>query len=268
MRKLTAGLRLYWVLASASVRAAMQYRFDFITSTLIQVLMGTYDFLLVAIILSRFHTVAGWTIYELGLLFAVSRTGRGIYRVFCEELEQFERYIVRGEYDSVLTKPLPSLFVLLSRRVDLTRITLVIQGVAIGALSVPPLVRSGQFSPGQIGWLVLASIYYAVLTFVVGLATAAAGFWIVRIEELQVFAQNAPDTAALYPLDLYPAWLKFVLVTVLPFGLGNYVPVVYLLGKGGTWLNLAWPFIGCLVGLTVSLALWHAGEKAYHSTGS
>ena len=29
LRKLSAALRLYWILASASVRAAMQYKLDF-----------------------------------------------------------------------------------------------------------------------------------------------------------------------------------------------------------------------------------------------
>ncbi len=126
--RLLAGTRLYWVLASASLRAKMQYKFDFVTSTIIQALMGTYDFFLVAVILWKFREVAGWDIYEIGLLFAVSRVGYGFYRVFCNELEQFEGYIVRGDFDSILIRPWPSLFVLLSRSVDLSRLTWVVQG--------------------------------------------------------------------------------------------------------------------------------------------
>lgn len=266
--RLLAGTRLYWVLASASLRAKMQYKFDFVTSTIIQALMGTYDFFLVAVILWKFREVAGWDIYEIGLLFAVSRVGYGFYRVFCNELEQFEGYIVRGDFDSILIRPWPSLFVLLSRSVDLSRLTWVVQGAGIGAISLPHLIGTGRLTWGSLLPLLGAATCSGLLYFAVGLATASAAFWIVRIEELQVFTQNAPGTATLYPLDIYPGWLKVALLTVLPLGVGNYVPVVYLLGKGGTWVNLVWPVIISAVSLAVANRMWHAGEAMYHSTGS
>jgi len=267
-RRVLAALKLYWILASASVRAAMQYKFDFVTSSIIQAVTGAIDYYFVAVILWKFKTIAGWDIYEVGLLFAVSKIGIGIYRVFSEELEQFERYMVTGDFDSVLVRPWPSLLVVLSRRVDLSRLSLALQGMGVAAVCVPQLLRSGKLTWGDIGFLALACACSAVLFFVVGLAAASAAFWITRIDELQVFTQNAPATATLHPLEIYPGWLRVVLLTALPFGVGNYVPVRYLLGKGGTWMNLVWPLIACAVGLTVSLKLWHAGEAAYQSTGS
>ena len=71
--RLLAGIRLYWILASASVRAKMQYKFDFVASTLAQSLMGMYDYLIVAVILWKFRTVQGWDIWEVGLLYGVDR---------------------------------------------------------------------------------------------------------------------------------------------------------------------------------------------------
>lgn len=266
--RLWAGIRLYRILSAASVRAKMQYKLDFITSAIIQALMGAYDYFLVAVILWKFQNVAGWDIHEIGLLFATSRIGYGFYRVFCNELEQFEGYIVRGDFDSMLVRPWPSLFVLLSRNVDLSRIGWVIQGVGIAAVSIPNLLRDGRLSVQSLPYLVMSCVCSGLLFFGIGLATASAAFWIVRIEELQVFAQNAPSTASLYPLDIYPRWLKVALLTALPLGVGNYVPVVYLLGKGGSQMNLAWPVVAAVATLTVANRLWHAGEMAYHSTGS
>ncbi len=62
-------LRLYALLISASVRAKMQYKLDFLASTLLEGLMGTYDYMVAVVALWRFHTVAGWDIYEIGLLY-------------------------------------------------------------------------------------------------------------------------------------------------------------------------------------------------------
>jgi ABC-2 type transport system permease protein len=190
------------------------------------------------------------------------------YRLLGEELDRFENYIVRGDFDSVLIRPWPSLFVLLSRNLDLTRVTWVIQGAAVGWISAGPLLARGTLTWAGVLQLVLASIWTACMYMAVGIATSSAAFKIVRIEELQVFTQNAPGTAVLYPLEIYPGWLRFVLLTVIPLGVGNYIPVRYILGKGGTWWNLALPPIVAVLSLYVSVLLWHAGEARYHSTGS
>lgn len=266
-RFLAAG-RLYWLLLSAGVRAKMQYKFNFISSTLIQVAGGLYDFSLIAVLLWRFKSIHGWNIYEVGVLYGVSRVGYGLYRIFGNELERFESYIVRGDFDSMLVRPWPSLFMLLSRNVELSQISLVIEGAGVGGVSAMSLVRTGALRWTDVGWLLYASLASACLYTAVAIATASAAFHIVRIEELQVFTQNAPSTAGLYPLDIYPAWLKYMLLTVIPLGLGNYIPVKFLLGKGGTWFNLAVPALACVLSLRVANRLWHLGESRYHSTGS
>lgn len=266
--KISSALKLYLVLISASIRSKMQYKFDFVANSLIQAVMGAYDFLFVAVILWKFRMVDGWNIYEIGLLFSVSNIGWGIYRVFCSELDRFETYIVRGEFDSVLIRPWPTLFVLLTRNIDLSRITWILNGVGVALISIPKLMRIGIFSWFDIGYFLLAVLWEGCLFAAVGLATASAAFWIVRVEELQVFTQNAPKTAVQYPLQIYPGWLKTVLLSVIPLGIGNYVPMVYLLEKGGTPVNLLIPAVVSPLALYFAGKLWHLGETRYHSTGS
>ncbi|MGI6666613.1 MAG: ABC transporter permease [Bacillota bacterium] len=268
VHRLSAVVRLYVLLISAAVRAKMQYKFDFVTSTLLETLMGTYDYLIAVVALWRFHTVAGWNIYEIGLLYSVSKIGWGLYRAFLEEVDRFEGYIVRGDFDSILIRPYPSLFVLASRNFAVTRLSYVIQGAAIMVISLRPLLRSGVLNWAGVVHLALALLWTTILFCAVGIATSAAAFIIVRIEELQVFTQNATSTATLYPLEIYPAWLRNMLLYFIPLGVGNYIPVRYLLGKGGTWLNLAAPGVAAFVSLAVAVRLWHIGEARYHSTGS
>ena len=266
--RLLAGIRLYWILASASVRAKMQYKFDFVASTLAQSLMGMYDYLIVAVILWKFRTVQGWDIWEVGLLYGVAKIGWGIYRTIGEELDKFENYIVRGDFDSVLIRPWPSLFVLLSRNLEITRFGWILEGLTVGSISVAHLLETAGLTWRAVPLLGFYAAVTACLYLAIGIATSSAAFKIVRIDELQVFTQNAPGTAVLYPLDIYPAWLRFVLLSVLPVGVGNYIPVRYILGKGGTWLNLALPPVVAAVSLCVAGLLWAAGERRYHSTGS
>ncbi len=262
------ALRLYVKLVGASVRSRMQYPFDFIASLLIQAVMVLYDFVLIAVILWRFTSIASWDIYEVGALYAVSRLGFGLYRLFCNELDRFEAYIVRGEFDSMLVRPWPSLLTLLSRNLDLGRMSWIVQGIGVMAVCLPALLRRGSLDMWGALMLLACSVLSLALFAAVGLATASAAFWIVRIEELQVFTVHAPGTASLYPLDIYPGWLRNLLLTVLPVGVGNYIPCVYLLGKGGSWLNLVVPPVWAAICLLAAYRLWRLAETRYHSTGS
>jgi ABC-2 type transport system permease protein len=263
-----AALGLYLKLLGSSARAKMQYRFDFLASTTIQTTMGLYDFLLVAVILWRFKTVAGWDIYEVGLVYASARIGYGAYRMICNELERFEHYIVTGEFDSILIRPYPTLFVLLSRDFDFTRVTWMVQGAALLTPCAAPLITKGTLNLAGLFGVMLTCVWSFLLHAAVALGTAAAAFWIVRIEELQVFTLNATSTATLYPLDIYPGWLRAVLLYVIPLGMGNYVPIRYLLGKGGSILSLFLPPVVAVCSLLVAYRLWRWGEANYHSTGS
>jgi len=262
------GIRLYWILVSASVRAKMQYKFDFISTLVIQGLMGMYDYFIIAVVLWKFRSVQGWDIWEIGLLYSVSRIGWGMYRTLGGELDRFEGYILHGDFDSVLLRPWPSLFVVISRNLELTRAAWILQGIGVGSVSVTYLLASGKLGWTDIAYLFWASIWTSGLYAAVGIATASAAFKIVRIEELQVITEHAPDTAVLYPLDIYPTWLRYILLTVIPLAVGNYIPVRYILGKGGTWLNLALPPFAAAAALYVASRLWRAGERLYHSTGS
>lgn len=197
-------LKLYRKLLSAAIKARMEYRFDFLSSLFIQAAMGAYDFLFIAVMLWRFGNIRGWNIYEVALLFAVSRLAFGLYRTFFSELDRFEYYMVSGDFDALLIRPWPSLLVLLSKDFDLTRINWSIQGMALGSYAVWGLVRQGVLTPLELAYLPVAVAESICLFVAVSLATSACAFWIVRIEELKVFTMNAPSSAALYHWISFP----------------------------------------------------------------
>lgn len=256
------------MLVSASLRGKMQYRLDFLGSTLVQAIMGADTMVFIGAMLWRFGPVMGWSIFDIGMLYAVSRMGNGVYMLLCNELDRFETYMVNGDFDMLLIRPWPTLFTLLARGVGIDRLAFVAQGVAAAALTAPRLVAAGAIGGWDALWLLASVAWSAMLYFAVGLATAAAGFWIVRIEELQVFTMGAPSTATAYPLDVYPSWLQWVFVTLLPLGLGSYVPLRFILDKGGSPLDLLWPALACPVAVWAAVKLWKAGEAHYMSTGT
>ncbi|WP_159882126.1 ABC transporter permease [Paenibacillus puerhi] len=262
-----AAARLYFLLIRASIRSRMQYKFNFVLSSLLAALIQISDFLILAIVMNKFGAMRGWSLYEVGYLFAVMTLSKTLYRTFANEVHNLEKYLVGGELDQLLTRPVPILFALFTQNFRLLPGEFIQGGFVLG------WAMNGMLRSGQIGWIALPYTLLAVGTgavilFAIGLATATVGFWITRITELQNITEDAARTAAQYPLVLYPGWLKSILLFVIPVGLVSYAPSLFILrGEYGGWLLAA---IGgaALIVLAASLQFWRYGLTKYQSTGS
>jgi ABC-2 type transport system permease protein len=261
-------MNLYLKLLSGSLRSRMQYKMNFLVSSLSYGLIMAVDFVLLAAILQRFDDVKGWNLYEVGLLYGISSVAITLYRVFGVEIHNFERYMVEGEFDSLLIRPVSPLSLLLTKNLDLSRIGGTVQGVIILVISFIGL-RLDSFDMFLLLLYIPVSIISGtVICFSLGLLTATIAFWTQRIKDFQTFTLYAPFNAANYPMNIYPGWLKIIFFTVIPVGFMNYTPILFLLHKGGSIWNLALPPAVALVFLSLSLRFWHFGIRHYHSTGS
>ncbi|WP_410769936.1 ABC transporter permease [Fontibacillus sp. BL9] len=265
--KLRSCLAMYRLLIKTSIKSRMQYKFNFMLASVLAALIQISEFLMIAIVLAKFGAIKGWSIYEIGYLFAVMTLSKTLYRTFADEVHHLEKYLVGGDFDQLLTRPMPVLLALMPQNF---RIMLgeVLQGGFILCWSL-----GGMMHSGQVGWAAVPCTLFiiftgAVILFSIGLATATIGFWTTRIEELQNFTEDAARTAAQYPLTLYPKWMKSLLLIVIPVGFVNYVPSLYILkGELGAWVLPALAGVA-IVCLAASLRFWRFGITKYQSTGS
>lgn len=260
-------VKIYMRLLAASVRAQMQYRFDFLITTLLYAGVTVIDFATVAVILARFKAVGGWDLPQIALLAGVPATAWGFYRTFASELHEVEPYLVSGSFDAFLVRPFPPLLLLTAQRFDLGRIGGILQGAAVLGTGLWYFLTSGG---APLAALYILTLPLAAFVIMIGLSLASAGigFWIIRVEQLQHFVIGAPLSAANYPLAIFPGWLRRVLTFILPVGAWAYFPLQYLLGKGGSPLALGAPFLAAAAVLGTGYLIWRAGLKRYQSTGS
>ncbi|WP_054956273.1 ABC transporter permease [Paenibacillus dakarensis] len=260
-------ISLYGLLIRTSIKSRMQYKFNFVLASLLAALIQISEFLMVAIVLHKFGAIQGWSLYEIGYLFAVMTLSKTLYRTFADEVHHLEKYLVSGELDQLLTRPMPVLLALMPQNF---RIMLgeVLQGGFLLILSI-----SGMMNSGQVDWIAVPQTVFiigtgAVILFSIGLATATLGFWTTRINELQTITEDAARTAAQYPLSLYPRWMSSILLIVVPVGFVNYVPSLYILrGELGPWVLPAVAFVAVAC-FALSLRFWRYGITKYQSAGS
>ncbi|GCL71010.1 hypothetical protein PN4B1_09140 [Paenibacillus naphthalenovorans] len=260
-------LRMYVLLIRASIRSRMQYKFNFWLSTLLAAVVNATDFLLISIILWKFDNIQEWSLYDIGYLYSTILLSKALYRSFANDVHHLEKYLVSGDLDGLLIRPVPVLLALMSQNFR------PMFGECIQGGIILTLCLSHMMSIGQVTWLavpltLLILVIGAALLFAIGLGTATFGFWITRISDLQNLTEDAARTAVQYPMDLYPLWLRTVLLTLIPVGMANYIPALYVLrGEFGWWL-LPGVMLFTVVFLGLMLRFWKLGLTRYQSTGS
>ncbi|KRF39233.1 hypothetical protein ASG93_23945 [Paenibacillus sp. Soil787] len=261
------SVRLYMLLIKASLRSRMQYKFNFFFSTVMASFVHISEFLMVALVMMRFGNIKGWTLYEVCYLYGVMMISKAIYRTLASDVHHLEKYLVSGDLDALLTRPVPVLLALMTQNSRLL-FAEAGQGIILLFISMKALMATGQIEWSAVPLTVLIIITGAIILFAIGLATAAAGFWLTRIESLQNMTEDASQTAARYPLTLYPKWLQGALLVLVPVGFVNYIPTLYLLRHQGGIGMLLGTIAVSFAALWLAMRFWKLGLSRYQSTGS
>lgn len=261
-------LQLYGILVRSNLKARSAYRFNYVSSILMQMLLSLSEFAMVLLIVHRVHGLAGWNADDITLLFGLVVFSSGIYRMFASDLHDFDKYLVNGEFDSVLTRPAPALLTIMARSIDIEHVGRLLEG---GALLILEFIRLGP-KLGFNGWTVMELMYAivcgAIIWLAMVIAVATLGFWTTRIDELQPVFLYGPETATSYPLSIYPPAIQAVFYSVMPVGFGSFIPASLILRKGLS--PVLWPVTGAVTLVSIGLAVlfWSLGVRRYTSTGT
>jgi ABC-2 type transport system permease protein len=264
-------ISLYFRLIGARIRAQMQYKISFAINLLGFTLVTGLEFVTIAILLTRFGAIGGWSIEEVALLYGLTAVALGLAEMAGRGFDSpFERMMQQGTFDGVLTRPLGGFFQVLASEFQLQRLGRIFQGGA--ALAYALLQLPIAWTPARALLLPLtilsgAAIYMGLL--VIG---ATICFWTIKTPEvINAFTYGGEETTS-YPMSIYNRWMRNLFLFVVPLGFANYPAALLLLGRNDphglpTWLAWLAPLVAVLF-CTIALAFWRLGVSKYTSTGS
>lgn len=263
-------LALYRRLLGAQLRSEMQYRASFIAELVGNLLVTGLDFALVAILLLRFNAIGGWALPEVIFLYGTSAVSFSLAELSVGAFDNFETWVVRGEFDRVLLRPLPVVFQMLTGAFAARRIGRLVQGLI--ALGLAFSLLRPAWAAGH--WLFFAlmlaggALFFAAV-FVLG---ATMAFWSPQTHEVANIFTYGGQFMTSYPMHIYEAWLRSLFTFVIPMAFINYYPALFLLGKPDPLGLPGWvPFLAPLIAVIVfrgAIAAWRVGVRRYQSTGS
>lgn len=261
-------LSSYRVLVMASLKARAAYRFNYVLSITMQMLLSFAELAVVLLIVHRVHTIGGWNADDITFLFGLVVFSSGVYRIFASEFHDFDKYLVNGEFDAVLTRPAPTLLTLMARSIDVEHSGRLIQGLVVLVVEFVRLGPQLHFGFMTILLVAYAIVCGSVIWVAMVIAVATIGFWTTRIDDLQPVFLYGPETAVSYPLTIYPRAIAALFYSIMPVGFGSFVPAAILLRKGMS--PALWPVCGGIAVCAIALAtlFWGVGVRRYTSSGS
>lgn len=208
--------------------------------------------------------IAGWKQHELIIAMGMYFLMNGLcWALFKDGIFRIEDKIKYGLMDTVLLKPVNSIFMTSFFEIDVTRFADALVG---GVIIVHQIVTHGvEVDLVRIVAFAASCVFGLVIVFALYLSANTLSFW--TTEAYIGHVSNPIFTVAKYPIDLWGVRIEKLLLWVLPIGFMAYVPTALLLGKLPVW----WAGIAGIVALgwvAGSRVLWGIALKNYSGTGS
>jgi ABC-2 type transport system permease protein len=244
----------------------MEYKSSFII-TMIATMLNTLSAVLGTVFLfQKFGSVGGWTIEEVMLTTGIALFGHTITEMFLQGFNHLHLKVKSGILDQMMVRPRGMLFQVICSDFQINKIGRLIEAVSLiiyGLLNVKVV-----WSPYKI--LIFMLMLFGVIVLFASLLVlkAAFCFWTIDGMELMNILQEGGKELSSYPISIYKDWFAKFFTYVVPFGMVNYFPLVYLLDKQEApfWYGLT-P-LATIPFMLLMLGVWKIGLRNYKSAGS
>jgi ABC-2 type transport system permease protein len=225
-----------------------------------------------ALVLTRFENIAGWSLAEIAFLYGTVETAFGCMDMVFSGFDPqgFGQRVRRGTFDQILLRPVNVTLQVMGSEFAMRRLARVLQGAAVLFLSLLWM---------DVQWTLLKAILVPVTVaslfcffgglFIVG---STITFWTIQsIEVVNIFTYGGTEMMS-YPMSIYSRQLRRFFTFVIPTIFLNYYPALYIMDKPDPFNMPSFaPLLSPVVGvgmLLVALAFWRFGIRHYTSTGT
>lgn len=256
-------IKIFIKLKEEYIKTEMEYTFNFwmmiISGVVMQILMLAIPF----IIYKNIPMIYNWSEEEVYLIMIFLIISEGVCNILFEGVWQLPSIIFSGQIDTILTRPIPPLVHILSYGLGLQGIGTLLFGLVA---TVVLFYSMNLLNLKTIFLFLLFIICGTVLRMSIYLMGNSIAFWIdtrgaislpVTIGSIGEFAK--------YPIDIYPRFMKMILLMIIPYAFLGYIPMKILKGE--------YIYLFLLIGITgffwiIARMIFYIGIQHYESPGS
>ncbi|MFP7222972.1 ABC transporter permease [Priestia filamentosa] len=247
------------------MKTRLQYRADLFVEVLSDLLFQAVNLVFILVVFGHTQLLHGWSRDEIIFIYGFFLVPFAIFSTFFNIWDFNERYIVKGEMDRILTRPIHSLFQVILERIELESLLGAVTGLAV-------MIYAGSLLDLPFHWY----DPFIFLLFVIGgalvyggifISLATIGFWSDARTSIMPTMYNIGNYGR-YPVDIYNNVIRYILTWILPFAFVGVYPAAYFLKREEWyWYSFLTPVVG-LAFFILSIVLWNTGVKRYRGAGN
>ncbi len=263
-------LDVTWHVVKMAFMTMVEYPSNFagwMISNPLQFIMG---FAIIKFVVESFGQINGWDYGQLAFLYGLSVISHALSMIFFIQGWFMGWYVIEGDFDRYLTRPLSVLYQFFFTNVNIFGVTDLIPGIIV-------------FVYGCIRCGIRVNIVFiiSVLVMLTGATLIRGGIYILlgstsfhsrSAADFGQYTQEIMDKTTMYPISMYPESMQFILTYLIPVGWVSFYPASSLMGIDNGIANGVWvPVITLAVGIIMMLlagAYFKSGLKKYESAGN
>src|SRR5512134_258653 len=176
MRTLAEYLRLYFIIEAQYIKARMQYRADFIISSIGMFFSSLATLGVFWVILESVPDLAGWSMMEMIFIYAFFMIAISPMQILFDHAWQIRFHILQGTFLKYYFRPLNMMFYYMSEMFDLKGLTQLFVGIGLLIYSSIQLQLDWTFARVLLLFMTLFSASLVQISIIV--AASCAAFWV------------------------------------------------------------------------------------------
>lgn len=258
-------MKIYFKTIKMHLKSTLEYKKSFILTTFATFLLTFLLTISIFLLFDKFGNIQGWNFYEVAIIFGIIMFAFSSVEMFARGFDHFHNAVREGDFDRLLLKPAGLLSQVASYEFEPSKLGRMIQSLIVLIIAICNI--EVEWNLYRIFILIFMQLGAIVLFFSILIIKATVSFWTIDGLEFMNILSDGGKEVAQYPINIYEKWFARFFTFIIPFGLINYYPLLYLLGKSNCiWFGIL-PIISMLF-LVPTLLFWNVGVKHYTSTGS
>jgi ABC-2 type transport system permease protein len=265
MRTIGEYLRLYFIIEAQYIKARMQYRADFIISSVGMFFSSLATLGLFWVILESVPDLAGWSLMEMVFIYAFCMIAISPMQILFDHAWQLRFHIQQGTFLKYYFRPLNMMFYYMSEMFDLKGLTQLVVGIIL--LVYASIQLHLDWTLFRIVLLLVALFSAALVQISIIVAAACASFWVIDSYPVLGLAWKLREFSP-YPMTIFDGAFRFAFTFIIPIGFVAFYPSqLFLRPQEVSSLVYFSPLIG--VGMfALTYWIWTKGVNSYTGTGS
>ena len=265
MRTLGEYLRLYFLIEALYIKGRMQYRLDFIISSIGMFVSSLATLGIFWVIFDNVPDIAGWTLMEMVFIYAFYMIAISPMQILFDHAWQLRFHVQQGSFIKYYFRPLNMMFYYMSEMFDIKGLTQLAAGIIL--LIYASIQLNIDWTLARLALLLMTVFSAALVQISIIVAASCATFWVMDSYPVLGLAWKLREFSP-YPMTIFDGAFRFTFTYLIPIGFVAFYPSqLFLRPEEVSPLIYFSPIIG--MGLfAITYWIWTKGVNSYTGTGA